>query len=414
MVNYTASASLTQPRSKKENRGTKDVYLILTHIITYRTCYPFFVHGKLTKRLGTVHKELTSQKGSYTSGSPNGPRRYAVGVSFGPSSSTIVHVLQGYAAIAQRNRTAAIEVLAVHVDTDLSRDVTVDSDGDVEKRMALYRKLYPLLTFEVAHLSQVLDVKTVAWETLPLPPAGHGMGTVERLRHMFDSLPSASSRADVRRLLVRHLLLHKAMRNNPPCAALLLGHTATRLAALTLSEVANGRGFSTPWQVNDGPYVVTTYGDNDGGSGGGTADDGGTIVSTTKFHIYYLLRELFETEVRVSASVVEGLKDLVALDDAGGSSAVVSHKDQSIEDVTARYFKTLDSSFTSVVSNVVRTTGKLSRVAGAGAQCGLCGVTLDESGDSRWAGEIGDYDEGRNSQMRRTGLCYGCKRSING
>lgn len=293
------------------------------------------------------------------------------------------------------------------MDTDLSRGADTGGDGATERRMALYRDKFPLPTFEVVHLSEILDVKTVAWRTLPLPSAEGDISPSERLRIMFDGLPSATSRADVLRLLVRHLLLHRAMRHDRPCSALLLGHTATRLAALTLSEVANGRGFSVPWQVNDGPYVVTTYDDNDDG----TSDDGAAVVSKTEFPIHYPLRELFDSEMRTYAAIVDDLKDLVVLN--GSGSSVVSHKDQSIEDVTARYFETLDSSFSSTVSNVVRTTGKLSRVAGSEYQCGLCGVTLDEKGDSKWAGELGDED-GSELQPRKTRLCYGCKRSING
>lgn len=363
-----------------------------------RSCYPGFVQTKFVKRLVFLQKELAAQREAGTSGPP-GPRRFAVGLSFGPSSSTIVHLLQSYVATGQRNRSPAVEILAVHVDTDLTSG-GVDA-GAAERRMALCRERYPLLKFEVAHLSEVLDVKTLAWGTLPLPPAEADISPTERLRRMFDSLPSATSRADVLRLLTRHLILHKAMSQEPPYAALILGHTATRLAALTLSEVANGRGFAVPWQVNDGPYVVTTY--------DGASDE--TVVSKTEFTIHYPVRELFENEMHMFASLTDSLKDIVVFDKSG--SSVVSHKDQSIEDVTARYFETLDSSFSSIVSNVVRTAGKLSRVAGSEAQCGLCGVTLDERGDSRWAGEIGDEHDGA-SQSRVTRLCYGCKRSVNG
>ena len=187
---------------------------------------------------------------------------------------------------------------------------------------------------------------------------------------------------------------------------MLLGHSTSALAALTLAEVANGRGFSVPSQINDGPHTISSY-----------ADDDGTSPSSIDFPIYYPLREVFKNEISTYMDIVPSLTDMKnAADDENSSAAaanVVSHKDLSIEEVMQRYFDGVEGPYSGIVANVVRTTAKLDRVAGA-TFCRLCGMTLDEQGDSRWAGDLG-HDSGDVAAPNQLGkLCYGCRRSVGG
>lgn len=123
-----------------------------------------------------------------------------------------------------------------------------------------------------------------------------------------------------------------------------------------------------------------------------------------------------------------------AANGSGGVGAVVSHRDLSIDDVLGRYFSEVEASYPSVVANVVRTTGKLlrrpvnddhshdhegnitnSNASNGRTNCGLCGAPVDELGDERWRGEIGDdEDENGDRAETRRKLCYGCQRSIRG
>jgi cytoplasmic tRNA 2-thiolation protein 2 len=119
------------------------------------------------------------------------------------------------------------------------------------------------------------------------------------------------------------------------------------------------------------------------------------------------MRETFRNEVNIYNLLVPALAEIAPSTDA--SPGVVSHKDISIDEVMTRYFDGVEESLSGIVANVVRTTGKLSRMRGD-AQCGLCGATMDEQGDTRWAGELGEEE----SDWQTTRLCYGCKRSING
>lgn len=315
----------------------------------------------------------------------------------------MANVLDGSARFhSSRKSSPAFEPLVVHVDTDLSHS-GLAQDTPAHELLARYRERFPNLTFEYVHLSQVLSIRSMDWSSL-LGKAdcfsNCGDDDTRKLRTFLDSLPSTTSRADMLRLLVRNLLLHMAL--NKSSSALLLGHSTTALAALTLSEVANGRGFTIPWQINDGPCRLRLYAqDSDPLDGNET--------QWAEMPVYYPLREILRNEITLYLDLVPSLRDLVPTDDAS-STTVVSHKDLSIEEVMRRYFDRVEGPYSGIVTNVVRTTGKLDRAA-AFDGCPMCGLGLDEQGDSRWAGELGDDLEKPGSWAH---LCYGCKRTMGG
>ncbi|KAF5001411.1 hypothetical protein FDECE_10940 [Fusarium decemcellulare] len=356
-------------------------------------CYVQYVSLKMNKRLGALHKEIR------VSTQPTA-RRYLAGLSFGPSSNVLAQLLD---ETTQRHSTkkssSPFESIIVHIDTDLS---PAGEESPARKLLDGYRQKFAYATFECIPLAEVLSVQTIDWSTLPLDADTPGEDPTARLRRLFDALPTVTSRADILRQLIRHLLLHTARERS--CSALLLGHSTTALAALTLSEVANGRGFAVPLQVADGMTTVCTYDPTPGGTTQETSRD--------EFPVYYPMREVFRNEILQYINLIPSLKEIVPLEQAsrtaGGS--VVSHKDQSIEEVMARYFDSVEEGYSGIVANVVRTTGKLGRVPGH-SFCGSCGMSLDAAGDSRWAGEIGDDSADGSSSNR---LCYGCKRSIHG
>ncbi|KAF4123274.1 cytoplasmic tRNA 2-thiolation protein 2 [Geosmithia morbida] len=385
------------PDTKKPCRRCKaeDAPLTLRHAPSCTKCFLNYIEIKVAKRFGYLHHETRTS-------TQLEPRRYVAGLSFGKSSSALACLLDEQARFQASKKSASpFEVLVVHVDTDLDHNSDSDSTSSSPARRLLsrYSGAFPHVAFECVPLTQVLNVPTVDWSALPgLPPGGR---VAARLRSMFDSLPSLTAKVDVMRHLVRHLLIHIGTTRD--YAALLLGHNTTALAALTMSEVANGRGFSVPWQVNDGPCTLTT---KTGGSGGN---------EVVTYHVHYPLRETFSGEVTTYVSLVPSLAAVVeeakAYGGDGSSSAVVSHKDTSIDDVMRRYFESVEEPYSGIVANVVRTTGKLDRVRGQ-TLCGLCSVTLDQHGDSRWAGEMGTTGADEESHPNR--LCYGCKRSVYG
>lgn len=337
------------------------------------------------KRLNQLHKDTRASKDLTA-------RSYLAGLSFGPSSSVLAELLDDTARRHQaRKSSSPFKPVIVHVDTDLS---SACGESPAQRLLDEYRQRFTHVTFVCVPLADVLAVESVDWSTLPLDdktPDDPG-ATLQRL---LDSLPTVTSRADVLRQLIRHLLLHAAISHS--CSALLLGHSTTALAALTLSEVANGRGFAVPLQVADGHTTVCTY-------ERGTARETGRL----EFPVYYPMREVFRNEMLQYIKLVPSLSGLVPEESRAGAS-VVSHKDLSIEEVMARYFNSVEEGYSGIVANVVRTTGKLERMAGD-RFCGTCGMTLDVMGDMRWAGELGD-DVEESGAVR---LCYGCKRSVHG
>ncbi|KAF7520877.1 hypothetical protein G7054_g12628 [Neopestalotiopsis clavispora] len=139
--------------------------------------------------------------------------------------------------------------------------------------------------------------------------------------------------------------------------------------------------------------------------------------------IYHPLRELFRKELLIYSRLTSPPLTPLLTEAGSRSAAVVSHKDLSIDDVMARYFAEVEENYPSVVANVVRTTGKLNRSSGGGggdgdgsenngsSSCGLCGLGLDEVGDERWRGELGEQKTESDGRGR---LCYGCERSVYG
>lgn len=365
------------------------------------------------------------------------PQRYLVGLSLGPSSTALLHILTENAR-AQRARAggqkaARFAYAAVHVVDDAASA----SPSAPDDALSAYRAQFPDAELVAVPLSAALDLPSACVDWAALPTPNTALAPAPRLADVLRRLPSATSRADVRRLLVRHLLVAAAAAR--ACDALLLGCNTTTLAELTLAETAKGRGFSLPWLVNDGAVPVPTS--LSLGASGAEA----TATTTASLPIYSPLRELFRKELVLyltqTTPPLTGLTTLLSngSSNGSGSGAVVSHRDQSIDDVLARYFGDVETNYPSVVANVVRTTGKLRRpgAGGRGAdgggggeeiRCGLCGTSLDELGDERWRGEIGDRLEEEeeagaegaeaqaeaNGQGRKPKLCYGCERSTRG
>ena len=374
---------LTQPQ-----RGMRECILLTDPT---SPCFQSFTLTKAVKRLAALRKAVVRPDEKRTC-------RYLAALSFGPSSAALIRMLHENLCYVRSKANSkvpvAYDILVLHIDTDL-RSPAAGEVSEAEKMLARYKERFPDLEFRCTSLGDALKLGSVDWSALP--SVGDEGSPADRMRALFDALPSVTSKADVLRLLIRHLLLAQAVENG--CEALLLGCTTTALAELTLAEVAKGRGFSVPWQINDGPFPLPA------------GSDGGTSPGTLQ--IYYPLRDVFRKEIHTYLSLCDPpLTDLVVSSDPEAArDAVVSHKDLSIEEAMARYFESVEESYPAVVTNVVRTTGRLERAGGEGASCSVCGMTVDESGDARWKGEIGA--EERDSSGNAP-LCYGCERSIHG
>ncbi len=229
---------------------------------------------------------------------------------------------------------------------------------------------------------------------------------------------SVASSTDIQTTQIRRTLLAAARDHN--CQALLLGHSTTALAELTLSEAAKGRGWAVPWFVGDGVAPsLTSPPPSEQPVGEGARDGNGNEKgAAASVLVYHPLRDALRKELATYATLTNPpLTPLIAETDTSQTHTgpVVSHKDLSIESVMRRYFAEVEESYPSVVANVARTTGKLVR-AGGDEGCALCGMPLDEDGDERWRGELGivkGLEVASRAGLGRR-LCYGCERSVGG
>lgn len=357
---------------------------------------------KVVKRLEAASKEIRA--------APTQTKKVLVGLSFGVSSSSLIQMLdESVRSQLKKRPTPAYNPVVVHIDTEMG-DQPSSSPSQTRRLLDQFSEQYPHFTFRSIPLTTALHLDTIDWHSLPAAPEDSEKEPGEKLHNLFTRLPSTTSRADVVRLLVRHILISTALAEG--CHALFLGCSTTALAALTLAETAKGRGFTLPWMINDGPQPVHAFTaaapPTDAGSD--TTAQAATGREVARLPIYYPLREVFRNELVEYAGLVSPpLTDLILPSDAAGpGAAVVSHKDVSIDDVMTRYFDEVEASYPSIVANVVRTTAKLERLGDEGdMSCGLCGMGLDEQGDERWKGEIGDADAGGYGT-----LCYGCQRSM--
>lgn len=392
-------------------------------------CFKSFISLKAVKRLEQLQRDTRASAGGKEGGEKKGgpPRtqRYLLALSPGGASSTALlsALWENQRQQRERGQKPRFELVVAAVDTELRDDG--GSDVDEEAFFASYAERFPGTQFRRVALEDALGLDTVDWaailpamtqqqdDTSSFPSSPLASSTeppARRLRDLLSRLPSTTSRADVVRLLVRHLLVRAAA--DESCAVLLMGYNTTSLAELTLSEAAKGRGFAVPWGVNDGWASFPRVSRREDAA---PADEGEAEKSSSAngMLIYHPLRELFRKELLIYSGLTSPPLTPLLLENSRSSAAVVSHKDLSIDDVMARYFAEVEENYPSVVANVVRTTGKLNRFGGDGenGSCGLCGLGLDEVGDERWRGELGEQ---KNEGDGRGRLCYGCERSVYG
>lgn len=313
-------------------------------------------------------------------------RKILLPLSHGVSSTTLLHILDLHLKTQKRktNRTGfAISVLSI--------DEASQNSAHTE-RLDKVREQYPDHEYTSLPLHDVFrlvpdDSELRALVPTSADPAKANPG--DQLTSIIASLTSATARADVLSTLRTRLIVEYAKQTS--CESILWGDSTTRLAEKTLAETAKGRGFSLPWQILDGR-------------------------SPLGINFHYPLRDVLKKELVSYVELAEPtLSSLVYEPVSGATQASMSSKNTTIDDLMKQYFESVEENFPSIVSNVVRTTGKLEVPAGTGLDscCSLCGMPVPSGhfGIHGWGGDQHDGVDGVLPEAGNT-LCYGCTRSI--
>ncbi|KAL9106566.1 MAG: hypothetical protein Q9227_008412 [Pyrenula ochraceoflavens] len=311
---------------------------------------------------------------------PDKRRNVLVPVSGGVSSLALLHVLdqqlQRQRAQSQNRTSYDLQVLVV--DTS-----SVRPNGPKPVFLEALKSRYPLHTYSIEPLSAVLQYDKDLVESL------ERLGSLrmqedetsndgDRLRDILGRLRSPTSRADMIEILLTRLVASFAKHQG--CQNVLWGHSDSRLAAKTLSSVAQGRGGSVPQQIRDGP-------------------------SPWDVVFNYPVRELFKPELELFLRTADAsLADLI-IDDRDKTALTPSMKDMSIDGLLNNYITSQGEKYPSIMANVVRTASKLETPAQESgvSPCSFCGMLIP----------FGAQRDTHDHQLSppepdAVDLCYGC------
>jgi cytoplasmic tRNA 2-thiolation protein 2 len=335
------------------------------------------VHTKAIKRMESFRVRNAS---------PDHQRKLLLALSCGVSSVTLLHILdcQLKTQISKTGRTGfGLEILCV--DTS-----AVEPAASQVTCFSKAQEMFSNFNFVSLQLHDLFTITPNDASLMRLAPSTDAETSTpaQKLARLMASLTTATARADVVSTLTTRLIVEHA--KSTGCEGILWGDSTTRLAEKTLSETAKGRGFSLPWQVADGesPLGLT---------------------------FNYPLRDILKKELVSYVSLVENSLSSLVCDSSAATQASMSSKNTTIDDLMKQYFESVEENFPSIVSNVVRTTGKLnaSATAASALRCDLCSMPVADGhfGVHGWGG---DQQDGMHIAATQDApkLCYGCTRSI--
>ncbi|EEB06259.1 cytosolic thiouridylase subunit Ctu2 [Schizosaccharomyces japonicus yFS275] len=269
------------------------------------------------------------------------------------------------------------DLIAVHLQLPTSTVEEEDMIRTVIKQK--YPKCAYVYVSEHEYMSQCTYVNALGSQVRE--PA---VSTAETEQTNFLNVSSTTSRQDLLHRMRDRVLLQLAHENH--CDTLVYGDSASTLAAKTLELVAEGRGHAIPAStgVCTRPAVAPDVA------------------------ILRPLREVLEQELR-SYMGMKGLQFV---------SRELDSRLTTMFDVSKNYFLNLGEQFPSLVSTIVRTSGKLSAPQD-GVCCRLCLLPMQENTHS-WLNsttvqhptnlELSDEA----CKQQRDDVCYGCMVSLGG
>ena len=391
------------------------------------TCFLAYVRSKPIKRMDPFRVRNTP--------SNDPPPLLLLPFSFGVSSLALLHTLSDQMAsqLVRVGRTG-YELLVVWID-----DCGVVGN---EERSQQCRELFNGLKQRYAR-GGIEDRESVRFLAVPLEEiysygrscaGSDGVDTtlhepppcnLHKLRTLISSISTLSSKQDILYILLTRLLNLVALKHH--CHAILYSHSITRLAEMTLSETAKGRGFSVPWATGDCTLPPIT------------------MHARLAFNLQsvYPLRDLLYKEL-VTYIITLGLSQFL-YPGTIPTPTTVTHTpiptrttSTTIDSLIHAYFSTMEHSYPSIVANVVKTSNRVpsaklpvisssippspfstSEGEHTLLNCAVCGFPIDMEEDPVWEGEdaagsISSQNILKELQVKIDELCGGCKRTWEG
>lgn len=303
-------------------------------------------------------------------------RNILLSFSFGSSSSALLHLLdQQLRTQLDKTGRQGYKLHVLHVEQPWHKP-------KLREHMAKIKQCYPSHEYHVHPLEEVFTREI----DLPLEIRSlvASLAPQERMNGLLSSLSSLSSRADLIAILRFRLTVHIA--ESLVCQTVAWGDSATRLAERTLSEIANGRGAS-----------LTSL-----------TQEGFTFQSVSSL---FPMRDLLRKEVVSYATLsLPSLMLPLTNDTDPRTKSSVSARNTTINDLMGQFFESVEESYPSTVTNVVRTSGKLQVIPKSDSAkiCQLCGSAVSQDRAFGEKEPTASNDVSRSRYEVASTLCYGC------
>lgn len=302
-------------------------------------------------------------------------RKLLLPLSFGISSASLLHILDGHleGQLKKSNR-AGYTLHVVHIEEEAEKD-----RGPEPSLIDVYRTRYPNHEFVSVRLEN--DATAFNKDGLIQDPSAKPSTVI--------GATSASSKHDLRIISIRNTILHEAAKSG--CEGILWADTTTSLAERVLAETAKGRGSILPWLTNDGEMVQG-------------------------FSFYYPMKDVLRKELVPFAEFTGLIPDIIRFSTEDKDTKHSSTKNISIDVLMRDYFRSVEENYPSIVANVVRTSNKLKSPSGVDAveTCSLCSLPIFEDSIDM---PIQDNQSNTSSSLaefrEHSLLCYGCRQTLN-
>ena len=328
-----------------------------------KECFLNYVGVKVTKRM---------ESNNLRSNLRDAPKVLLLALSLGPSSLTMLHVLdQNIQRQRQKTGRAGYTLKVLHI-VESSQDNS--SEGPGNDNFSLVEKRFADHTYIRLPLETAFD----EWPSFPsgsIPPNTKGddpsMSRSTRLKDLLADAARKGFKDEAAGLLRQRLIASVASKNHVD--AIIYGDSTTRLAERTLAETARGNGALVPWMTTDASLPKNAP----------------TI---------FPMRDLLRKELVLYAELAHPpLSDLLRSPRTGPDPP--SSRDVSIGTLMQQYFATVEDQYPSIVANVVRTAGKLGtpKLDDKSEHCSYCNLPILREGSLVDPGQI---------------HCYSCERIL--